>query len=356
MMINYELEQKINKFVETLLETRQERNEIKNMAKHLMDDVYFKNYRHSYAKITATIIHFRQTSNNSDCLDILGYNIQCLIEAIEDLEDDYTLGKLKPLIKLCDHINLEINRANYLKVISDEQERLKKNIDKTKKEIEKAEDNLRAERERLEKEKKELEEEKNRLQGVIRNLKKEIEDAEKLKPEIITIIGIFSAITLAFVGGMSFTSSTLANIEKASIYRTIFIACICGLVMFNTVFCLMYIVAKMLNRNIYAKCLESTKDCFSEKCDKFCSSMERIRKRLPYIYWINILLISLLFFDFIAWLYDIKFMSTIFRKYIAQIPEGFVEFISWACIILIPILIIWILKYLLCKLFCFKEK
>lgn len=30
MMINYELEQKINKFVETLLETRQERNEIKN--------------------------------------------------------------------------------------------------------------------------------------------------------------------------------------------------------------------------------------------------------------------------------------------------------------------------------------
>lgn len=335
MMIDYNLEQKINAFVEKLLESRQKRDEIKNAAKTLIEEVYSKNYRHSYASITSTIIHFKQTNDNPDCLETLGYNIQCLIEIIGDLKDNYTLEELKPLIKLYDHINLEINRANYLKVISDEQEQLKKNIDEAKIEIER---------------------ERNKLEDVIKNLKKEIENAEKLKPEIITVIGIFSAITLAFVGGMSFTSSTLANIEKASIYRTIFIACICGLVMFNTVFCLMYIVAKILNRNIYAKCLESTKDCFSEKCDKFCSSMERIRKRLPYIYWINILLISLLFFDFIAWLYDIKFMSTIFRKYIAQIPEGFVEFISWACIILIPILIIWILKYLLCKLFCFKEK
>lgn len=349
MMINYELEQKINAFVLMLLDEFQERSKIKIAAEKLINEVYSKNYRHSYANITATIMHFKEMSNKPDCLETLGYNVQCLMEIIGDLEENYTLEELKPLIKLYDHINLEINRINYLKVILDKQSQVKKDMEETSLKTRETE-------KKLEKEIIELNSERNKLDDVIRNLRKEIENAEKLKPEIITVIGIFSAITLAFVGGMSFTSSTLANMEKASVYRTIFIACICGLVMFNTVFCLMYIVAKILNRNIYAKCLESTKDCFSEKCDKFCSSMERIRKRLPYIYWINILLISLLFFDFIAWLYDVKFMSTVFRKYIAQISEANVECMSWVFIILIPILIIFILGYLLYKLFWCKKK
>ena len=234
------------------------------------------------------------------------------------------------MIKLYDHVTLEHTRANYLNIILNKQRQLEINITRAT--------------EQFRTEVKELEEERNKL-------KRELDEAEKLKPEVITIIGIFSAITLAFVGGMSFTSSTLANINQSSVYRLIFIASICGLVMFNTIFCLMYIIAKMLGKNIYARCLNSSKDCFDETCEKSCSSIERIRRRLPYIYWINILLIGMLFFDFVAWLYDLKFMSIIFRRYIAQIPECFVCIISWGCIIAVTIFIFVGLKYLFCKMF-----
>lgn len=38
---------------------------------------------------------------------------------------------------------------------------------------------------------------------------------QNLKVEVITIMGIFSAIMLAFVGGTSFTSSTLTRIQHS---------------------------------------------------------------------------------------------------------------------------------------------
>ena len=49
------------------------------------------------------------------------------------------------------------------------------------------------------------------------NLKKEIKGVEK---EYISILGIFAAIVLAFVGGITFSTSVLQNISSVSVWKT----------------------------------------------------------------------------------------------------------------------------------------
>lgn len=348
MMTNYQLDKKIDDFIDWLLKEPKDKDEIKRRAVYLLDNVYKNGYRHSYANITAVLIKFRKQNDNPDCLDVLGANIQIFKDIIEELErEQYSSEQLKPLTKLYDHVTLEHTRANYLNIISNEQKRLENSISKATKQFKNEVEILKKERENLKQEISTVKEEIENLKKERNKLKRELDEAEKLKPEVITIIGIFSAITLAFVGGMSFTSSTLSSINQSSIYRLIFIASICGLVMFNTIFCLMYIIAKMLGKNIYARCLNSSKDCFDETCEKSCSSIERIRRRLPYIYWINILLIGMLFLDFVAWLYDLKFISIVFRRYIAGISENIVCFMSGG----FSLLIIFMLGYLFYKIF-----
>lgn len=68
----------------------------------------------------------------------------------------------------------------------------------------------------------------------IEDTKSSLEDHFKgMEKEYISILGIFASIVLAFVGGLTFSTSVLANIDKASIYRLVIIACIIGIVFFK---------------------------------------------------------------------------------------------------------------------------
>lgn len=65
-------------------------------------------------------------------------------------------------------------------------------------------------------------------------MKKETEDLHKevknIQKEHITILGIFAAIILAFVGSFTFSTSVLSNIGKVNIFYLAFIAIIVGAV------------------------------------------------------------------------------------------------------------------------------
>ncbi len=87
----------------------------------------------------------------------------------------------------------------------------------------------------------------NGIEETKNNLKTEIKGIEK---EYISILGIFSSVVLAFVGGMAFSSSVLENINKASIYRTILIALIIGFVFFNIIYLMIYFICKINNHSI----------------------------------------------------------------------------------------------------------
>lgn len=71
------------------------------------------------------------------------------------------------------------------------------------------------------------------------NLQKQIKDVEK---EYISILGIFAAIVLTFVGGITFSTSVLHNISAVSVFRLLLIVDFLAFVLMNVI----YILVKLI--------------------------------------------------------------------------------------------------------------
>jgi len=83
------------------------------------------------------------------------------------------------------------------------------------------------------------------VEDVRDNLRKEIKGIEK---EYISILGIFAAIVLAFVGGITFSSSVLQNISGISIYRLLLIVDLLAFVLLNVMYLLVHFIFTINNR------------------------------------------------------------------------------------------------------------
>ena len=68
------------------------------------------------------------------------------------------------------------------------------------------------------------------------DLEKTIQGVEK---EYVSILGVFASVILAFVGGMTFSTSVLNNIAKASIFRLLIVTNLLAFVLFNTIIILL---------------------------------------------------------------------------------------------------------------------
>lgn len=161
---------------------------IENLIKDIKE-FYDTNKRHRYSDITSHLynLHIKQDGK----IDNIRKNIKFLIDTIDNTE------QLKDnLLKLQDHILLEIVRLNHIKEIKQE-------IEKTSKEV------------------------------------------QESKKSYITILGIFASIILAFVSGISFSNSVLSNIDKASIYRLIFVMAFIALFVGNILYALFAFLSKI---------------------------------------------------------------------------------------------------------------
>lgn len=107
----------------------------------------------------------------------------------------------KSIVKLYDHINLDVARVNYFLLTDKKNETDKKNLTE-------------------------------KLQNEAAKLQKIKQKAQAMQKEYIAILGIFSAIVITVVAGLIFTSSVLENIEKASIYRLLFVVWLVGFILF----------------------------------------------------------------------------------------------------------------------------
>lgn len=76
---------------------------------------------------------------------------------------------------------------------------------------------------------------------------------ESTQRDYITIFGVFSAIIITFVGGISFTSSVLESMTSVSMFRLIFIVCLLGLILFNSIYLLISVVLKVSRIRIKRK-------------------------------------------------------------------------------------------------------
>ena len=263
-------------------------NSIRELSLRLLDDsgirqislklldIYRGDFRHSYSGFFPLISDISKDDNAYD-LDYLSNNL----EAIRDyIEKDFVTGTQEfseiqdQLFKLCDHLNLEIGRWNYY---SQNEHKIE--------DVETKTTNLN-----------------NELKDATEKLEKASEQASSMQTEVIAVLSIFAGIAFVFSGGLSFLGSAMTSVNEAKHYEVVVLTTIiCGLVIFNTIFLLMYLVGKITNRNIYARC--ETEDC---TCEKKCYGVKKIRKRLPYVYWFNLFAIIGIVIDCMVWYCDIK--------------------------------------------------
>lgn len=156
-------------------------------------DIYCDGYRHSYSLITAFILRGDDQQKQKIILTNLSENIGLIIELLKPEKDSYLLEKLE---KLNDHINLESSRLEYYKdnifKLEDSTLKIRNNQQETINELE------------------------EKTQKIETNLKNQ-------QTQYITILGIFASIVLAFVSGLTFSTSVFTNIHHGSIYRLIFV-------------------------------------------------------------------------------------------------------------------------------------
>ena len=191
------------------------------------------NYRHFYSDIFACL-SLIDADDSLGNLDILAQNMEAIKEGYipinrDEAHNNELIDIRKEIIKLYDHTNLDISRINYTKRMAGETQselaRAKVLIEDLKNKLAES-DVARAEA-------------VNHLNTESSKLKEEVRDGQKkMQNEYITILGIFAAIVLAFTGGMTFSSSVLENMDKATIYRMFAIVLILGLVLSNLIWLL----------------------------------------------------------------------------------------------------------------------
>ena len=215
------------------------------------------NYRHFYSDIFACL-SLIDADDSLGNLDILAQNMEAIKEGYipinrDEAHNNELIDIRKEIIKLYDHTNLDISRINYTKRMAGETQselaRAKVLIEDLKNKLAES-DVARAEA-------------VNHLNTESSKLKEEVRDGQKkMQNEYITILGIFAAIVLAFTGGMTFSSSVLENMDKASIYRMIAIVLILGLVLSNLIWLLIDFLRDINGKSIRKWWLIAVTDVF----------------------------------------------------------------------------------------------
>lgn len=120
------------------------------------------------------------------------------------------------------------------------------------------------------------------------DLEKTIQGVEK---EYVSILGIFASVILAFVGGMTFSTSVLNNIAKASIFRLLIVTDLLAFVLFNTIIILL----------------------------KFIFVINDSRQNFPFnAKFMNIILLIFALFILISWCFSLN-----------DIPSFLLKFFPW---------------------------
>lgn len=226
--------------------------EIISCARVLAEVYSDQEFRHRYSSIVEVIESFdhpetseseareRIAQFNSEIqqeqvrASVLAANLRVFIvydhddaSAIENDGDILILQRDRRLEKLYDHVNLEARRSGAnsgrMKMLVDEVGRANKSLVQSNEELAKTEDALKSA--------------KNALKSAKKAAIKAENKAKRMQTELIGILGIFSAITLAFNAGVSFTTSSIGGTtSNTGIFQVAFIVSVVGFFLFNTLY------------------------------------------------------------------------------------------------------------------------
>ena len=226
---SYRRQEQLEKFLYEMASSLLDEGALRTMASNLKS-LYTDGFRHNYSRFFPLVIEVFDDDNQYN-QDFLSTNLEQLRELVEkdyfehDGKDSCLyIGLYKPLMKLADHINLEIGRYNHSLI----REQKIKGLDTL---TQSAQEQLKT------------------TSTALGELNSAMQSAQR---EYVAILGIFAAVVLAFTGGIAFSTSVLENLHKASIYRLVLSVCIIGIVLFNTVCALFYFLCKIVRQKDYA--------------------------------------------------------------------------------------------------------
>ena len=288
-------------------------------------ELYIPSFRHRYSEFFPMLVEIDEEESELG-LDFLSTNIRKVRKYVERkcAAGDTTYDSLyKPMMKLSDHLSLEIARYSHfvsqnrqIMDLTDKHQDLQAQLAETTERLHEATAKLDQANARfgqteikLTDAETKLTDAETKLKTIETNIKtanQNVDDAEKkissIHIDIIAVLSIFASIVLTFSGSMTVLGSALTGMQEVHALKATFFVLLCGFVLGNIIFLLMYLVGKLTSRNIYARC--KTENC---TCEKPCNGFKRIRKRLPYIYWLNLILIVLMAVVVVVWYLDNHF-------------------------------------------------
>lgn len=176
-------------------------------------EIYTEDFRHEYSRIFLQLSIIR--NKKPQAIDVVAENLRHFVETQERNECPY----ISCLMKLFDHVSLDVARMNYMTAAFGEQESKLQEYSK----------NL-------------LDKTEIQIESEITGLKRK---TGKMQREYVAILGIFASIIVTFMAGMLFDSSVLDNIGKVSVYRLTGISLMIGLITFDLLYILLGFIYKM---------------------------------------------------------------------------------------------------------------
>lgn len=283
-----------------------------------LKEIYKGGFRHQYSDLFPVIKTI--SSETAYDTDALLENLRLVRECVE--AEHSSTGKYNglylPLLKLLDHINLELARLGVYSVyernlgsITQHVTAVKSDLSNVQYELSVARSQLKEHGENQEQLSKQLETAQKTLNDANQKAEALQKQAENLQTQLVSVLSIFAAIVIAFSGGVNFLGNAISSIQNVIIYKSVLVCTLCGLVLFNTIFLMLYIVGKIINRSIFAHCSadcgnpKKTTSCqCSDQCHsncKGCKGFVRIMRRLPYVFWVNAIGLVICMLDVITW-------------------------------------------------------
>ncbi|HAT4185724.1 TPA: hypothetical protein I9007_001239 [Clostridium perfringens] len=257
------------------------KQEIDSVQKQI-DEFFIKHKRHSYSEVLQFFLKIEEED-----LEYFYENLDYFINLNDNSEIRFKLEKIK------DHVELEENRINYIRKIQAEAGKdLLEQIREAEKSFSKRNGELSASLKKSEAALNSHEKNIENHNETIENHKKSIDG---INNQIITIIGIFSAIVITFFGGSELFSSALEFLGSVSKYRILFLTILISFVMFNTIFMLLNFISKLIGKELVSKnCKSDLKENKCETCPKKGKLKKCIKEKYPLVYWFDFICFSLL--------------------------------------------------------------
>lgn len=304
--------------------------------KEEVEGYYHNNGRHSYAKISAFIY-----SCDKGDIEYITENLDNLYKIMIKDKSHYASN----VSKLIDHIELEDQRESHIQDIYMDSIQKKMSLQRK---INKAE--LARQRSDLH---EELKSAKESLEIEYISQRQKI---EALNNNIVSVLGIFGAIIVAFFGGLSFLGGVLDNMHNVSAYRLSFIGSLYLIGLFDVIFLLFYCISKIVDKPIWSLSATKSKCADCKKSNNFGCLI----KKYTLVVYFNIgLLVILMNIVFLYMLDKFNILAQLVENFKFDSSKGLniatCGIIIYLINISLIVLIFWIYKKIKLDFFkCFK--